>query len=59
MQIGNHCSHRFICPGDLNGFCQMWQGINLRATDMNDTARSFSSMAKEMLRIAEKDKGTS
>ncbi|KAJ8763993.1 hypothetical protein K2173_004864 [Erythroxylum novogranatense] len=32
------------------------QGINVRATEMQDTARSFSSMAKEVLRIAEKDK---
>lgn len=35
------------------------QGINLRATDMQGTAQSFSAMAKEMLRTAEKDKSSS
>ncbi|XP_054775821.1 uncharacterized protein LOC129284382 [Prosopis cineraria] len=32
------------------------QGINLRATEMQDTARSFSSLAKQVLRTAEQDK---
>ncbi|XP_052190065.1 uncharacterized protein LOC127799878 isoform X2 [Diospyros lotus] len=35
------------------------QGISLRTTQMEDTARSFSSMAKEVLRIAENDKRSS
>ncbi|KAH9710609.1 Lgl C domain-containing protein [Citrus sinensis] len=35
------------------------QGINLKTTEMQDTARSFSSMAKEVLRIAEHDKKSS
>ncbi|KAL7231198.1 hypothetical protein ACSBR2_009461 [Camellia fascicularis] len=35
------------------------QGISLRTTEMQDTARSFSSMAKEVLRIAEHDKRSS
>jgi len=26
-----------------------WQGINLRATEMQDTAKSFSSLAKQVL----------
>ncbi|KAL7143745.1 hypothetical protein ABFS83_08G213000 [Erythranthe nasuta] len=34
------------------------QGINMKTTEMQDTARSFSSMAKEVLRFAEKEKGT-
>ncbi|KAI5683958.1 hypothetical protein M9H77_05186 [Catharanthus roseus] len=32
------------------------QGISLKTTEMQDTARSFSSMAKEVLRFAENDK---
>ncbi|CAA2975560.1 uncharacterized protein LOC111387404 [Olea europaea subsp. europaea] len=32
------------------------QGINLKTNEMQDTAQSFSSMAKEVLRIAETDK---
>ncbi|KAL5706115.1 hypothetical protein ACHQM5_024323 [Ranunculus cassubicifolius] len=32
------------------------QDINLRSTEMKDTAQSYSAMAKEMLRSAEKDK---
>ncbi|KAL2522035.1 Transducin/WD40 repeat-like superfamily protein [Forsythia ovata] len=32
------------------------QGINLKTTEMQDTARSFSSMAKEVLKFAETDK---
>ncbi|KAI4327839.1 hypothetical protein L6164_020257 [Bauhinia variegata] len=32
------------------------QGINLRATEMQDTARSFSSLAKQVLRTAEHDR---
>ncbi|XP_044461920.1 uncharacterized protein LOC123193167 isoform X3 [Mangifera indica] len=35
------------------------QGINLRTTEMQDTARSFSSMAKEVLKIAEQNKKSS
>ncbi|CAN0873661.1 hypothetical protein LINGRAHAP2_LOCUS10438 [Linum grandiflorum] len=31
------------------------QGINVRAAAMQDTARSFSSMAKEVLRLSEKN----
>ncbi|KAG6394399.1 hypothetical protein SASPL_144983 [Salvia splendens] len=31
------------------------QGISLKTTEMQDTARSFSSMAKEVLRFAEND----
>ncbi|KAL8472511.1 hypothetical protein ACS0TY_029019 [Phlomoides rotata] len=32
------------------------QGISLKSTEMQDTARSFSSMAKEVLRFAENEK---
>ncbi|KAL3838832.1 hypothetical protein ACJIZ3_023423 [Penstemon smallii] len=32
------------------------QGINMKTTEMQDTARSFSSMAKEVLRFAENEK---
>lgn len=32
------------------------QGISLKTTEMQDTARSFSSMAKEVLRFTENDK---
>lgn len=32
------------------------QGISMKTTEMQDTARSFSSMAKEVLRFAENDK---
>ncbi|KAK4261998.1 hypothetical protein QN277_027615 [Acacia crassicarpa] len=32
------------------------QGINLRTTQMQDTAKSFSSLAKQVLRTAEQDK---
>ncbi|KAK3410574.1 uncharacterized protein LOC104422838 isoform X1 [Eucalyptus grandis] len=35
------------------------QGISLKTTEMQDTAKSFSSMAKEVLRVAEHDKRTS
>ncbi|PSS00383.1 Syntaxin-binding protein [Actinidia chinensis var. chinensis] len=35
------------------------QGINIRSTEMQDTARSFSSMAKEVLRLAEHEKRSS
>jgi hypothetical protein len=31
----------------------IWQGINLRTTEMQDTAKSFSSMANQVLRTAE------
>lgn len=33
-----------------------WQGINLRATDMQDTAKSFSSLAKQVLRTSGQDR---
>ncbi|XP_065855738.1 uncharacterized protein [Euphorbia lathyris] len=32
------------------------QGINLRTTEMQDSAKTFSAMAKELLRNSEKDK---
>ncbi|OVA00628.1 WD40 repeat [Macleaya cordata] len=32
------------------------QGINMRTTEMEDTAKSFSALAKEVLRTAEQDK---
>lgn len=32
------------------------QGINLRTTEMQDTAKSFSSLAKQVLRTAEHDR---
>ncbi|KAK9285876.1 hypothetical protein L1049_025077 [Liquidambar formosana] len=32
------------------------QGISMRTTEMQDTAKSFSSLAKEVLRTAEQDK---
>ncbi|CAA0836799.1 Transducin/WD40 repeat-like superfamily protein [Striga hermonthica] len=32
------------------------QGINMKTTEMQDTARSFSSMAKEVLRFTENEK---
>ncbi|RDY11140.1 Syntaxin-binding protein 5, partial [Mucuna pruriens] len=32
------------------------QGINIRATDMQDKAKSFSSLAKQVLRTAEQDR---
>lgn len=35
------------------------QGINMKTTEMQDTAQSFSSMAKQVLRFAESDKRTS
>ncbi|RAL46465.1 hypothetical protein DM860_004744 [Cuscuta australis] len=35
------------------------QGISLRTTEMQETARSFSTMAKEVLRYAGNDKGSS
>ncbi|KAK6125888.1 hypothetical protein DH2020_040368 [Rehmannia glutinosa] len=35
------------------------QGISMKTTEMQDTARSFSSMAKEVLRFAENDKKAS
>ncbi|KAK6922499.1 Lethal giant larvae (Lgl)-like, C-terminal domain [Dillenia turbinata] len=35
------------------------QGISLRTAEMQDTAKSFSSLAKEMLRTAEQDKQNS
>ncbi|KAF6154361.1 hypothetical protein GIB67_026817 [Kingdonia uniflora] len=35
------------------------QGVNLRTTEMQDTARSFSALAKEVLRTAEQDKRSS
>jgi len=31
-------------------FCSIEQGINSRATEMQDTAKSFSSMAEQVLR---------
>lgn len=40
-------------------FWLIGQGINLRATEMQETASSFSAMAKEVLRISEKDKQSS
>lgn len=36
--------------------CFIMQGISLKSSEMQDTARSFSSMAKEVLRFAENDK---
>ncbi|KAJ8567715.1 hypothetical protein K7X08_019923 [Anisodus acutangulus] len=35
------------------------QGINIRSAEMQDTAKSFSSMAKEVLRFAGNDKANS
>lgn len=35
------------------------QGINLRTTEMQNTAKSFSAMAKDLLRTAENDKKNS
>ncbi|KAL3525173.1 hypothetical protein ACH5RR_013545 [Cinchona calisaya] len=35
------------------------QGISLKSSEMQDTAKSFSSMAKEVLRFAENDKRNS
>ncbi|WCJ32824.1 Transducin/WD40 repeat-like superfamily protein [Euphorbia peplus] len=35
------------------------QGINLKATEMQDSAKTFSAMAKELLRTTEKDKRSS
>ncbi|KAI6671602.1 hypothetical protein NL676_006487 [Syzygium grande] len=35
------------------------QGINIKTAEMQDTAKSFSSMAKEVLRAAEHDKRSS
>lgn len=35
------------------------QGVSLRTTEMQNTAKSFSSMAKELLRTAEQDRRSS
>ncbi|MED6220148.1 hypothetical protein PIB30_117537 [Stylosanthes scabra] len=42
--------------GRLQDNTRKLQGINLRATEMQDTAKSFSSLAKQMLRTAEQDR---
>ncbi|KAJ4714050.1 Transducin/WD40 repeat protein [Melia azedarach] len=45
-----------VAESKLHENLKKLQGINLRTTEMQDTARSFSSMAKDVLRIAEHDK---
>ncbi|KAF8405551.1 hypothetical protein HHK36_010458 [Tetracentron sinense] len=45
-----------IAENKLTENLRKLQGINTRTTEMQDTARSFSFMAKEVLRTAEQDK---
>ncbi|KAK3224305.1 hypothetical protein Dsin_011330 [Dipteronia sinensis] len=52
-------SYAKMAESKLHENLKKLQGINLRTTEMQDTARSFSSMAKEMLRTAENDKRSS
>ncbi|XP_020997668.1 uncharacterized protein LOC107487292 [Arachis duranensis] len=42
--------------GRLQDNTRKLQDINLRATEMQDTAKSFSSLAKQVLRTAEQDR---
>ncbi|XP_059623340.1 uncharacterized protein LOC132266480 [Cornus florida] len=44
-----------MAQSKLNENLKKLQGISLKTTEMQDTARSFSSMAKEVLRSAEHD----
>ncbi|KAK2657637.1 hypothetical protein Ddye_010689 [Dipteronia dyeriana] len=52
-------SYAKLAESKLHENLKKLQGINLRTTEMQDTARSFSSIAKEMLRTAENDKRSS
>ncbi|XP_077231077.1 transducin/WD40 repeat-like superfamily protein isoform X2 [Tasmannia lanceolata] len=48
-----------MAESKLNENLKKLQGINNRTTVMQDTAQSFSSMAKELLRTTEKEKRSS
>ncbi|KAH7566170.1 hypothetical protein JRO89_XS08G0109400 [Xanthoceras sorbifolium] len=48
-----------IAESKLHENLKKLQDISLRTTEMQDTARSFSSMAKELLKTAENDKRSS
>ncbi|KDP43769.1 hypothetical protein JCGZ_22396 [Jatropha curcas] len=48
-----------IAESKLHENVKKLQGINLKSTEMQDTAKSFSAMARELLRTAEKDKRSS
>lgn len=45
-----------IAKAKLSENARKLQGINLKTSEMQDTARSFSSMAKEVLRFTENEK---
>ncbi|KAJ7944051.1 Transducin/WD40 repeat protein [Quillaja saponaria] len=55
----NESSVAKLAESKLHENARKLQGINLKATDMQDTAMSFSSLAKEVLRTAEHDRRSS
>ncbi|KAF7829057.1 Syntaxin-binding protein 5 [Senna tora] len=52
----NETSVAKLAQSKLQENIKKLQGINLRTTEMQETARSFSSLAKQVLRTAEQDK---
>eukprot|EP00258_Populus_trichocarpa_P041917 XP_024457936.1 uncharacterized protein LOC7492127 isoform X2 [Populus trichocarpa] len=59
FSLSGESSAAKIAQNKLHENIRKLQGINLRATEMQETASSFSAMAKEVLRISEKDKQSS
>ncbi|CAK7355561.1 unnamed protein product [Dovyalis caffra] len=59
FSVSGESSAAKIAQSKLQENIRKLQGINLRTTEMQETAKSFSAMAKEVLRISEKDKQSS
>ncbi|KAL6959822.1 hypothetical protein U1Q18_039974 [Sarracenia purpurea var. burkii] len=57
--LGGDSSVAKIAESKLSENLRKLQGINIKTTEMQETARSFSSMAKDVLQLAEHDKGGS
>ncbi|KAF3440877.1 hypothetical protein FNV43_RR19163 [Rhamnella rubrinervis] len=55
---GNEVSAAKIAENKLQDNVKRLQGISLRASDMQDTARSFSSLAKQVLQTEQDRKGS-
>lgn len=56
FSLSGESSYAKMAESKLHENVQKLQGISLKTSDMQDTARSFSAMAKELLRTAEQDK---
>ncbi|XP_021911469.1 uncharacterized protein LOC110825315 isoform X2 [Carica papaya] len=56
FSLSGESSFAKMAESKLHENVKKLQGISLKTSDMQDTARSFSAMAKELLRTAEQDK---